>query len=121
MLLKSSFDMTMHNHTQVSKHRKQSENSDGLLFPTNPTAQILLPQISTSMEPSKMTSVGKGLGAMTRLLKKWLQVQDSDWYKTGIHGFVSRWLKAVEVGGDFVKKMSVVNTSSYPMNMFKEF
>jgi hypothetical protein len=26
---------------------------------------------ATSLEPSKMPSVGKGLGVMTRLLKKW--------------------------------------------------
>jgi hypothetical protein len=34
------------------------------------TAQILLPEISTSLEPSKMPTVEKGWGEMTRLLKK---------------------------------------------------
>jgi hypothetical protein len=37
-------------------------------------------------------------------VKKWLQVQDSDWRKTGIHGLVSCWRKAVEVVGDYVEK-----------------
>jgi hypothetical protein len=41
-----------------------------MFFPTYHTAQILLPQISTSLEPSKMPFVGKGLGLMTRLFKK---------------------------------------------------
>jgi hypothetical protein len=77
---------------------------DGLFFPTHPTAQIFHPQISTSLEPSKMPSVGKGLGMMVRLLKKWLRVQYSNWYKTGIHALVTRWHKAVEVDGDYVKK-----------------
>jgi len=39
MLLKSSFSATMHNHIQVLKCRKQSQNLDGLLFshpPYNP-------------------------------------------------------------------------------------
>jgi hypothetical protein len=34
------------------------------------TAQTLLPEISTSLEPSKMPTVEKGWGEMTRLLKK---------------------------------------------------
>jgi hypothetical protein len=51
-----------------------------------------------------MPSVGKGLGVMTRLLKKWLRVQDLDWYKMGIHALVSRWCKAFEVDGDYVEK-----------------
>jgi hypothetical protein len=50
-----------------------------------------------------MPSVGKGLGVM-RLLKKWLQVQDSDWYKKGIRALVFRWRKAVEVDGDYVEE-----------------
>jgi hypothetical protein len=41
----------------------------GLFFPTHHTAQILLPQISTSLKPSKMPSVGKSLGLIKRLLK----------------------------------------------------
>jgi hypothetical protein len=35
---------------------------------------------------------------------KWPRMQDSDWYKTGIHALVSRWRKAVEVDGDYVQK-----------------
>jgi hypothetical protein len=37
-------------------------------------------------------------------VKKWLRVQDSDCYRTGIHVLVSRWRKAVEVDGDYVEK-----------------
>jgi hypothetical protein len=44
---------------------------------------IVLPQISTSLEASEMPSVGKGLGVVTRLLKKWLRVQNSRCYKKG--------------------------------------
>jgi hypothetical protein len=67
-LLKYSFNTTKHDHTQVLKHRKLSQNSDGLFFPTHHTAKILLPLNFISLEPTKMPSVRKGLGMMTRLL-----------------------------------------------------
>lgn len=51
------------------------KNSNGQFFHAYHTAHILPPHIPTSWEPSKMPSVGKALGAMTRLLKKWR----SDW------------------------------------------
>jgi hypothetical protein len=41
-------------------------------------------------------------------VKKWLRVQDSDWYKTGIHALVCRWRKAVEFDGDYVEKLGVL-------------
>jgi len=50
----------------------------GCSSPTQHTAQILLPQITTSLELSKMPSARKGLDMVMRLLKKWLQVQDSN-------------------------------------------
>jgi histone-lysine N-methyltransferase SETMAR len=37
-------------------------------------------------------------------VKKWLQVQNSDLYNTGIHALVSHWRKAVEVNGDYEEK-----------------
>jgi hypothetical protein len=40
---------------------------------------------------------------MKRLLKKWLQVQNSNWYK-GTDALVSHWHKAVEVHGDYTEK-----------------
>lgn len=44
----------------------------GLFFPTHHTAQTLVPQISTSLELSKMSSVGKkGLRVMTGLSQKY--------------------------------------------------
>jgi len=70
MLLKFSFNTTTYDHTKVWKHRKQSQTKNGLFFPIQHTAQILLPEISTSLEPSKMPIVEKGWGVMTRLLKK---------------------------------------------------
>jgi hypothetical protein len=69
ILLKLSFNVTMHNHTQVGKYRKQSQKWDGIFFLTLLTAEILLPQISPSVEPSEMPFKVRGLGMM-RLLKK---------------------------------------------------
>ena len=60
-----------------------------VFFPTHHTAHILLPQIITSLELSKMPPARKGLGMLTRLLKKWLLVQDSNWYKEGIDALFS--------------------------------
>jgi hypothetical protein len=47
-----------------------------------------------------MPSMGKALGVMMRLLKKGLQVQNTNWYKKGIDAPASRRHKAVEVDGD---------------------
>jgi hypothetical protein len=80
---------------------------DAQFFPTHHTAQIVLPQISISLEPSKMPCVGKGLGVITSSLKKWLQVQISVCYKKGVDALVSCWCKAVKVDGDYVEKLGV--------------
>jgi hypothetical protein len=66
--------------------------------PHHHTGQILLPQISTSLEPSKTPAIRKGLGVMTKLLKKSEEMKK--WYKKGTVALVSRWRKAVEVDGD---------------------
>ena len=66
MLLKSSFNMAAHSHTQIWKHGKQS-----LFYPAHHIAQILLPQVSISLEPLKAPSVRKDWGVMMSLLKKW--------------------------------------------------
>jgi hypothetical protein len=53
---------------------------------------------------------GKMCGSDDKVIekvKKWLGVQDSDYYKTGIHALVSSWRKAIEVSGDYVKKLGV--------------
>ena len=71
-----------------------------MFLPSHNAAQILLPQIPTSLEHPKLSSVGKVLTAMTRLLQKWLRVQHSNWYKKGTQAIGSRWHKAVEVDGD---------------------
>jgi hypothetical protein len=52
------------------------------------------------LEPSKMPSLGKRFEGMTKLLKKWLRVKNSKWYKKGTDALVSRWNKAVEFDGD---------------------
>jgi hypothetical protein len=67
---------------------------------------MLLPKISTSLEPSKMPPTLKHLGVMKRLLKKWLQVQNSNSYKKGTDALGSHWRKAVEVR-DYAEKRSV--------------
>jgi transposase len=52
----------------------------------------------------KVAIRGKRFGSDDEFIegvKKWLQVQNSDWYNTGIHALVSHWRKAVEVNGDY--------------------
>jgi hypothetical protein len=47
----------------------------------------------------------KDVGVMTRLLKKWLQAQNSsNWYEKRIDTLASHWHKAVEVDGDYAEK-----------------
>jgi hypothetical protein len=70
------------------------------VLPHPPYSPDLAPSDFHLFEPSKMPSVGKVLEEV----KKWLRVQDSDWYRTGVHVLVSRWRKAVEVDGDYVEK-----------------
>jgi hypothetical protein len=48
------FSTTTHEHTRALEYRKQPKNPHGLFFPSHHTAQTLLHQISTSLEPSKM-------------------------------------------------------------------
>jgi hypothetical protein len=63
-----------------SLKRREAIAKLGLFFFTHHIAQILLLQMSTSLQPSKMASVGKRLGGMTKLLKTWLQVQNLNWH-----------------------------------------
>jgi hypothetical protein len=77
MLLKSPFSTT-HDHTQVSTHSKQSQNSDGLFFPT---------PYGPDVAPSDFYLFGA--------------------LKNGIDAFASRWDKAVGVGEDCVEKRGV--------------
>jgi histone-lysine N-methyltransferase SETMAR len=49
-------------------------------------------------ETLKGTIRGKKFGSNDEVMeeeKKWLRVQDSNWYKTEIHALVSRWRKEV--------------------------
>jgi hypothetical protein len=98
-------NMTMHGHTKVSKQRKQSQSLDGLFLPTHHTAQILLSQISTSLKPSTIPSVGKCLEVMTRLLTK--QRSDCEYkIQNGKRGYVlvSGSQKAVYIDKDYAEK-----------------
>jgi hypothetical protein len=36
--------------------------------------------------------------------RTWLREQVTSWYREGLHALVSRWLKAVDVDGDYVEK-----------------
>jgi len=94
-----------------------------LFFPTHHTAQILLPYISTSLDASKIHSVGKYLGAMTRQLKKWLcgceyKIQTLN---EGVDALVSWRRKAVEDYADYVEKNRfATDTSSYHTSTSKK-
>jgi hypothetical protein len=86
-----------------------NHKTDGRFFATHHTAQILHPRISTSLEPSKIPSVGKGLGVKTRLLKK-LTIGCKYKIQTGNkRGSILRFLAGarLKVYGDFVEKICV--------------
>jgi len=75
-------------------------------FPTHRTAQILLPYNFTSLDASEIQSIGKYLGAMTMLLKKWwcgceFKIQNLN---EGIDALVSWRRKAIEYYADYVGK-----------------
>jgi len=42
--------------------------------------------------------------SMIRALRTWLHEQETSWYGEGMHAFVSRWHKAIDVDGDYVEK-----------------
>ena len=57
-------------------------------------------------------------------MKKWLRVQNSNWYTKRIDDDVPRWRKAVEGDGHRAKKKKmkcVVHPSVCAMGMLKEF
>jgi len=75
--LQSCFSRVRHhkNNAEIflkNKYENAGSNhkTDGRFFATHHTAQILHLQISASLEPSKILTVAKVLGVMTRLLKK---------------------------------------------------
>ncbi|PSN48728.1 hypothetical protein C0J52_08792 [Blattella germanica] len=37
-------------------------------------------------------------------LRQWLRNQDHEFYHTGIHALVKRWIKSVEKDGDYIEK-----------------
>ena len=42
-----------------------------------------------------------------RAVRTWLREQETSWYREGMHALISRWRKAVDVGGDYVEKSHV--------------
>jgi len=106
MLLKSSFSATMHNHIQVLKCRKQSQNLDGLLFSHPPYNPEFAPSDLSLFGVLKDATLGR-FGSKDKVIqkaKKWLQVQNPTWYKKEIYALVSHWHKALEVDEDYVQK-----------------
>jgi hypothetical protein len=70
MWIKSSFSLVVCDHAQTWKHRTQSQNLDCSSSPTiQPTSSCL--KFSSLWSPLRCHQWGKGLGVMTRLLKKW--------------------------------------------------
>ena len=57
-------------HTFENTESKSSTRIDSSPPHTHYTAHNLLPQFFSSLEPPKIPSVGKGLGLMTKLMKK---------------------------------------------------
>ena len=41
-------------------------------------------------------------------VRTWLSEQETSWYREGMHALVSRWRRAVDVDGDYVKKITRV-------------
>jgi hypothetical protein len=42
--------------------------------------------------------------SVIRAVRTWLRVQETSWYRGGMHALVSRWRKAVDLDGEYVKK-----------------
>jgi histone-lysine N-methyltransferase SETMAR len=80
------------------------------VLPHPPYSPDLAPSVFHLFGALKHAIHGKRFGSYDKVIeevKKWLCVQDSDWYKTGIHALVSCWRKDVEVDGDYVEKRGV--------------
>jgi 23S rRNA maturation mini-RNase III len=57
-----------------------------------------------------------------RAVRTCLHEQERSWYREGMNALVSRWRKAVDVDGDYVKKITrVKETSSYNVREFHTF
>ena len=41
---------------------------------------------------------------MIRAVRTWLHEQETSWYRENMHALVSRWHKAIDIDGDYVKK-----------------
>ena len=42
--------------------------------------------------------------SVIRAVRTWLREQETRWYREGMHAFVSRWRKAVDLDGGYVEK-----------------
>jgi len=82
---------------------------DGQFFPTHHTAHTLATQDFHLFEAPKDPIHWQRFSRydeVTAEMKKWLRVQNLNWYKKGIDVLVSCWRKAVEAG-DYVEKWCV--------------
>lgn len=62
--------MTTQTHTHIWNHRKQPQSSHRLLFSTHHPAEILLPKISTSLEPSNDAIFGNSFESDDKIIDK---------------------------------------------------
>jgi len=93
--------------TQVYEPRKQSPNLVGLSSPHPPYSLDLAPSDCHLFGPLKNALCGTRFEddkSMIRALRTWLHEQETSWYGEGMHAFVSRWHKAIDVDGDYVEK-----------------
>jgi hypothetical protein len=44
---------------------------------------------------------------MIRAVRAWLRELETSWYREGMHAFVTRWHKAVDLDGEYVEKSRV--------------
>jgi histone-lysine N-methyltransferase SETMAR len=77
------------------------------VLPHPPYSSDLVPSDFHLFGPLKDALCGKRFEddkSMIRAMRTWFREQEMSWYREGMHVVVSRWLKAVDVGGDYVEK-----------------
>ena len=52
----------------------------------------------------KASGSGEDDESVMRAVSTWLREQEASWYSEGMHALVSRWLKAVDIDGEYVEK-----------------
>jgi hypothetical protein len=93
---------------------------EGSSFCIHHTAQILFPEIFTSMQPSKMPSVGKGLGMMTSWRNDEVAKIKIKLMQEGDRRSCFSLAQGCWSWSTVRRKMRRVYPSIYPINAFKE-